>query len=72
VRENCPAHLQPGFLWLSPAHMAEFEGLQGAWREALRAWQVADDDAQPAHVVPLDDASAALKGFLRTHLKDPA
>jgi hypothetical protein len=72
VRENCPAHLQPGFLWLSPAHMAEFEGLQGAWREALRAWQVADDDAQPAHVVPLDDAAAALKGFLRTHLKDPA
>jgi hypothetical protein len=72
VRENCPAHLHPGFLWLSPALMVEFEGLQQAWREALLVWQGADDAAQPGHANALDAAAAALKGFLRTHLEEPA
>jgi hypothetical protein len=72
VRENCPAHIQPAFLWLSPAQMAEFETLELAWREAMRVWQQADDAAQPDHVAALDDAAAALKGFLRAHRRDPA
>jgi hypothetical protein len=72
VRENCPAHIQPAFLWLSPAQMAEFETLELAWREAMRVWHEADDAAQAEHVAALDDAAAALKGFLRAHRRDPA
>jgi hypothetical protein len=72
VRENCPAHIQPGFLWLAPAQMAEFEALQKGWREALRTWHGADDAGLPALAAPLDTAAAGLTAFLRTHLKDPA
>jgi hypothetical protein len=72
VQENCPAHIQPAFLWLSLAEMAEFEGLQRDWREALRTWHLAGDVEQRALAAPLDVAAAALTAFLRAHLGTPA
>lgn len=71
VREHCPAHIQPGFLWLGPAHMAEFEDLHDAWRGALRDWHAAggapERDDQPLHAT-----AGALVHFLRLHRKEPA
>lgn len=72
VREHCPAHIQPGFLWLGPSHMAEFEQLQDAWRGALRDWHAADEDARARHARSLHDAAGALVHFLRAHRKEPA
>jgi hypothetical protein len=71
VREHCPAHIQPGFLWLGPAHMAEFERLQDAWRGALRDWHAAAEDARARHARPLHDAAGALVHFLRAHRREP-
>ena len=58
VREHCPAHLHPGFLWLGPAAMAEFEALHDAWRAALQDWHGGD-------AAFLDAAGDALAGYLR-------
>ncbi|MFC3468518.1 hypothetical protein ACFOHT_01385 [Massilia oculi] len=72
VREHCPAHIQPGFLWLGPADMAGFEGLHDAWRGALREWHASADEARARLAQPLHDAAGALVHFLRVHRKEPA
>jgi hypothetical protein len=72
VRENCPAHIQPGFLWLSPAEMSNFEELQATWREALRVSHGADEAAQQGQMDALDAAAAPLKAFLCADFGDPA
>lgn len=71
VREHCPAHIQPGFLWLGPAHMAEFEDLHGAWRGALRDWHAAAGDTRARDAQPLHATAGALVHFLRLHRKEP-
>lgn len=71
VRENCPAHLQPAFLWLAPGAMARFEALQEDWRAALRAYHTAPDDAMAALAGPLHDAAGALVAFLREYRTEP-
>ncbi|AVR97113.1 hypothetical protein [Pseudoduganella armeniaca] len=71
VRENCPAHLQPAFLWLAPGAMARFEALQDAWRAALRAYHTAADADMTALAGPLHDASGALVAFLREYRTEP-
>ncbi|MDY0961168.1 hypothetical protein [Massilia sp. CFBP9026] len=72
VREHCPAHIQPGFLWLGPADMAGFEGLHDAWRGTLRDWHAAAEDARAGLAQPLHDAAGALVHFLRVHRKEAA
>lgn len=72
VREHCPAHIQPGFLWLGPADMAGFEDLHDAWRAALRDWHAAEEDARARLAQPLHDAAGALVHFLRVHRKEAA
>lgn len=72
VREHCPAHIQPGFLWLGPTDMAEFEALHDAWRDALRSWHAGLDVARAELGQDLHDTAGALVRFLRTHRKDPA
>lgn len=71
VRENCPAHLQPAFLWLAPGAMARFEALQAAWRAALRAYHTAADADMAALAGPLHDAAGALVAFLREYRTEP-
>lgn len=71
VRENCPAHIQPAFLWLAPGAMRHFEALQAAWRGALRAYHVAPDDEQAALAPPLHDAAGAMVNFLRGQRTEP-
>jgi len=72
VREHCPAHIQPGFLWLGPAHMAEFEDLHDAWRQALREWHGAAGEPPGRDGAPLQAVAGALVHFLRLHRKEPA
>lgn len=72
VREHCPAHIQPGFLWLGPAHMAEFEALHEAWRGALRSWHMDDAATRGRHGRSLHDAAGALVHFLREHRRELA
>ncbi|WEF34312.1 hypothetical protein [Pseudoduganella chitinolytica] len=71
VRENCPAHLQPNFLWLAPAAMARFEALRDAWRAALRAYHTASDDEMAALAEPLHEACGAMVAFLREYRTEP-
>ncbi|MDY0973383.1 hypothetical protein SOM61_00295 [Massilia sp. CFBP9012] len=75
VREHCPAHIQPGFLWLGPAAMAQFEQLHDAWRDALRSWHAADEGERGREEEPLTaslhDAAGVLVHFLRAHRKEP-
>lgn len=72
VREHCPAHLQPGFLWLGAGHMAQFEQLHVSWRGVLREWRLADGQDQDGLGQALHDAAGALVHFLREHRKEPA
>jgi hypothetical protein len=62
VREHCPAHLYPAFLWLAPGLMRRFEQLHAAWRTELQAWQQAGWEAHGAGA--LDAAGVALSDFL--------
>jgi hypothetical protein len=74
VRENCPAHIQPAFLWLGPDAMARFELMQRAWREALRAYHLAaggEPDALAGPLHGLHETSGALVAFLRAHRMEP-
>jgi hypothetical protein len=72
VRAHCPAHIQPGFLWLGASQMAWFEALHEAWRAALRAWHLGAEDGQPERELALHEAAGALVQFLRLHRKEPA
>lgn len=70
AREHCPAHLHASFLWLGPALMAQFEGLQNSWQHALSAAH-ASDDAQEISLETLDQAALALVTFLQKTKADP-
>lgn len=72
VREHCPAHIQPAFLWLGPGDMAYFEAAQRDWRAALRAFHNAPDDESELLAGPLHDAAAVLVNFLRSRRTEPA
>jgi len=71
VREHCPAHLQPAFLWLAPSQMGWFEALHEEWRAALRIWSETADDERDDRTLALQEAAAALVHFLRAHRKEP-
>jgi len=71
VREHCPAHLQPAFLWLAPSQMTWFEALHEEWRAALRTWSETADEDRDDRALALHEAAAALVHFLRAHRKDP-
>lgn len=62
VLRNCPAHVYPGFLWLSRERMAAFEALWDDWRGALRALH--RERATLALQAASDRAAAALAAFL--------
>ena len=63
VRQHCPAHVDPDFLWLSPTRMAKFDALRDDWRGALRALQ--QDRSAPALQDTYNRAARALTAFLR-------
>jgi len=65
VREHCPAHIQPGFLWLDLDEMAQFERLHDGWRAALRDWSPDDgSETAPEREPDVDRPARALKHFL--------
>jgi hypothetical protein len=72
VREHCPAHIQPAFLWLAPSQMAWFEALHEEWRAALRAWSETADEDRADRDLALHESAGALVHFLRAHRKEPA
>ncbi|GGI52859.1 hypothetical protein [Oxalicibacterium solurbis] len=58
---NAPAHLLPEFYWLDHVQLCDFESRLHGWLHALRSPQ--QDDAT------IDTASAALRAFLRRHVR---
>lgn len=71
VREHCPAHIHPTFLWLAASQMALFEAMHEDWRAALRAWHAADDTNRQERADVLHDTAGTLVHFLRAHRKEP-
>lgn len=65
VHRNCPAHIHPTFVWLSPPRMEEFDRLWRAWRVAfhkLRRQPAAPADQ--AGQCNVDATARALREFL--------
>lgn len=65
VHRNCPAHVHPTFVWLSPPRMETFDSLWRAWRAAFHTLrrqpaQPPDEDAQ-RHA---NDSARRLRAFL--------
>ena len=71
VREHCPAHIHPTFLWLGATQMAWFETLHEDWRAALRGWHAAGDGDREERARVLHETAGSLVHFLRRHRKEP-
>lgn len=76
VDENCPAHLSAQCYWLTLAQMTEFKRLRDEWAPLRSTYTIALATRKPSDKIPevdqLNEAAAALEGFLRARIAGAA